>query len=276
MKILLSGASGQLGRSLQTALSNHAVTALVRGQLDIANLQEVREALSAHSPDLVVNAAAFNEVDKAQTDEDAAYRANALGPRNLALAAAERGSRLLHVSSDYVFDGTRRAPYHEYCPPGPISVYGRSKLAGEDAVRDALDRHYVVRTAWLYHVHGRNFPNTILALGRKGPVRVVNDQRGSPTYAPHLAAGIARLIETGAYGTYHLAGLGGASWFELAEALFAKAGIGNPVLPVPASEFPRPAPRPSYSVLATIQDPRILLPPWEEGIEAFVREAGIG
>jgi dTDP-4-dehydrorhamnose reductase len=270
VRVLVAGAAGQLGRSLQAALRGHDVTALDRGRLDIASLESVRAAVKVHAPEIVVNAAAFNEVDRAETDPEPAFRANAVGPGNLALAAAEGNAAMLHVSSDYVFDGASGSPYDERAPTHPLSVYGRSKLAGEGAVRDANPRHYVVRTAWLYHADGRNFPNTMLALAGRPSVRVVSDQVGSPTYAPHLAAAIAKLIATGAYGTYHLAGRGAASWYELTCALYRIAGIETPVEPVATQEFPRPAPRPRYSALTTIQDPRILLPPWEEGLAAFV------
>jgi dTDP-4-dehydrorhamnose reductase len=275
VKILLAGAGGQLGRSLQSVLHGHDVTALDRVRLDIASLESARTAVKAHSPEIVINAAAFNEVDRAEADPELAFRGNALGPGNLALAAAERGAAVLHVSSDYVFDGASRSPYDEHAHTHPLSVYGRSKLAGEEAVRAANPLHYVVRTAWLFHAEGRNFPNTILGLADRPSVRVVSDQIGSPTYAPHLATAIATLIGTGAYGTYHLAGRGAASWYDLTCALYRLAGVETAVEAVTTEEFPRPAPRPRYSALTTIQDPRILLPPWEEGLAAFIRDRSL-
>jgi dTDP-4-dehydrorhamnose reductase len=272
MRILVTGAGGQLGRALPAALGGHEVVGLDRARLDVTRLEDVRLALAAHGPDLVINAAAYNEVDRAEADPEAAFRGNALGPRNLALSTAERGAALLHVSSDYVFDGQRLSPYHEFVAPAPLSVYGRSKLAGEEAVRALNPRHFLVRTAWVYAAEGRNFPLTMLAAARgRDEVRVVSDQYGSPTWAPHLAQGIARLVGTGAFGTYHLAGRGGTSWFELTQALFRAQGLRTAVRPVSTAEFPRPAPRPRYAVLTTWQDPQILLPPWEEGIEELVR-----
>jgi dTDP-4-dehydrorhamnose reductase len=272
MRVLVVGAAGQLGRALGPALAGHEVVARDHTALEIADLDSVRRAIAAARPDLVVNAAAFNEVDRAESDPSPAYRGNALGPRNLALATAERAIPLVHVSTDYVFDGTATAPYHEFDRPNPRSVYGASKLAGEAAVRELNPRHYVVRTAWLYDAGGRNFPRTVLALATKQPsLRVVSDQYGSPTYAPHLAAAVARLIGTGAYGTYHMAGRGGTSWFALTRALFGHFGIERSVEPVSTGEFPRPAPRPRYSVLTTIQEPQILLPSWEEGLAEFAR-----
>jgi len=271
LRILLAGAAGQLGRVLATALRGHAVAAFGRRGLDVTDLAAVHTLVKSHRPDLVLNATAYNDVDGAETDAEAAYRGNALGPRNLALAAAESGAAILHVSTDYVFDGEAGRPYHEYDRPAPLSVYGASKLAGEEAVRVLNPHHYVVRTAWLYSENGRNFPAAILKQAGTAPVRVVGDQFGSPTYAPHLAEAIAALVGTGAYGTYHLAGRGAVSWFELASVLYLRLGISTRVERVTSAEFPRPARRPRFSALTTIQEPRILLPSWEDGLEAFVR-----
>ncbi|MEW6298194.1 MAG: dTDP-4-dehydrorhamnose reductase [Thermodesulfobacteriota bacterium] len=273
MRVLLLGANGQLGRALQEALGEHDCVALDHSRLDIVRLAAVREAVRAYRPDVVLNAAAYNQVDAAEQDAAAAYRVNALGPRNVAVVTAAHRIPVLHVSTDYVFDGTAKRPYHEFDRPNPRSVYGASKLAGEEAVRALNPRHYIVRTAWLYHLWGQNFPKTICELARQSPeVRVVSDQYGSPTYAPHLAAAVAQLLATGAYGTYHLAGRGGTSWFDLTRALYRALGVRTPVRPVATAEFPRPAERPRYSVLTTVQDPEILLPPWEEGVAAFASQ----
>jgi len=272
VRILLTGAQGQLGRALQSRPGPHEVVGLNRTQLDITEGEAVAAAVAAHAPDVVVNAAAYNFMDRAETETERAHRVNALGPRNLAVAASARGIPLLHVSTDYVFDGGSARPYHEDDPTGPLSVYGASKLAGEQAVRETSERHWIVRTAWLYHTEGHNFPRTMLELSAKGPVRVVHDQHGSPTYAPHLATGILQLLETGAYGTYHIAGRGGTSWFELTRALFREAGVAAAVEPVATTDFPRPARRPGYTVLTTIREPPILLPPWQEGLAEFARK----
>ena len=272
MKTLLTGANGQLGQALQAALVQDELVALDHQQLDITQLDPVRRAVQTSCPDLVINTAAYNQVDGAEGDPLAAYRGNALGPRNLALVTAAVGIPLLHVSTDYVFDGASTRPYHEFDCPQPLSVYAASKLAGEEAVRSLNPKHYLVRTAWLYHVVGRNFAKTICALAQQQPeVRVVNDQVGSPTYAPHLATAIAKLVRTEAYGIYHLVNEGAVSWYELTCALYRQLGIATPLRPVSTSEFPRPAKRPVYSVLTTIQDPTILLPPWEKGVAAFVK-----
>jgi dTDP-4-dehydrorhamnose reductase len=274
MRIVLAGAAGQLGRQIQAQGKGHEIAAFTRKDLDIANLADVRAALRAHRPDLVLNAAAFNDVDRAETEPDAAFLGNAIGPRNLALGAAELGAAILHVSTDYVFDGQKTTPYHEYDRPAPLSTYAKSKLAGEIAVKELNPRHYLVRTAWVYEPGGNNFPKTLYALALKQKeVKVVSDVKGSPTSAAHLARAILTLIDTGAFGTYHLTGLGeGASWFDLATCFFRELRLDTALIPVPASAFPRPAPRPRYSVLRTIQQPRILLPPWQEGIAEFARD----
>lgn len=272
MKILLTGAKGQLGQALQHTLASHTVTALDHLQLDITKLIDVRSMIHALRPDVVINAAAYNNVDGAETDPIAAYRGNALGPRNLAIATAAVDIPLLHVSTDYVFDGTSARPYHEFDRPQPISIYAASKLAGEDAVRSLNQKHYLVRTAWLYSAVGKNFAKTICALAQQqSEVRVVNDQVGSPTYVPHLAVAITELIQHGAFGIYHLPNQGAVSWYELTCALYRQLKIMTPVHAITTPELPRPARRPAYSVLTTIQDPAILLPTWEEGVAAFAK-----
>lgn len=274
MKILITGAGGQLGCALQTELAGREVVALPRAELDIIRMDDVRAAVAAHRPTVVVNCAAYTNVDAAETDEAGAFALNAEGPRNLAMAAAECEIPLVQVSTDYVFDGWGNRPCLESDPTNPLSVYGRSKLAGEHAVASLNPRHFIARTAWLYHnkpTNAKNFPKTMLAQSHRESVRVVNDQHGSPTYAPHLAAAIARLIETEAYGIYHLAGSGGTSWFELTRRLYQLFEINTLVEPCGTEQFPRPAKRPRYSVLATVRQAPFLLPPWEEGLEQFAR-----
>ncbi len=273
MKLLVTGASGQLGRQLQRAAGAHTVTAADHHTLDICSLAAAREAVRACRPDVVINAAAYNHVDRAESEPDAAFAANALGPRNLALAAAEVSAAIVHVSSDYVFNGRKGTPYHEFDAPDPLSVYGHSKLAGERAVQQCNPRHYVVRTAWVYEPEGHGFAHTMRRLAAtKREVRVVDDQFGSPTAAEDLARGILRLIETQAYGSYHLAGGGApASWREFAAALFEALQLDCVAVPALSDEFPRPAPRPAYAVLTSVQDPRIELPDWRDGVARFAR-----
>jgi len=271
MKILVTGASGQLGTALQRILvPAHQVFAAAHSDLDITRESDVNSFLDDHAADWLINAAAYNQVDKAETDRDAAFRLNAEGPANLARATAERGIGLVHVSTDYVFDGTLGRPLTESDTPSPRSVYGDSKLAGEREVASANPRHLIVRTAWLYSETGNNFPKTMIRLAAAGDVRVVSDQFGSPTYAGHLAEGILSLLEKEASGLYHLAGSGGTSWFGFTKALFSRFGITVKVTPIPGSEFPRPAKRPACGILETGREPAVVLPPWEEGLDCFV------
>ncbi len=270
MRILVLGGSGQLGRALLPALADHEVLAPPRGRLDLLDAAGVAQALDAFRPHRVVNAAAWTDVDGAEDHPEAAAQANEIGPALLARATAERGIPLLHVSTDYVFDGAAERPYTEEAEPAPLQVYGRTKLAGERRVQEANPAHYIVRTAWLFTPGGRNFASTIPERASHGPLRVVDDQRGSPTFAPHLAAALAKLLLTEAYGVHHLAGTGpGMSWYELARALLAQLGQRARVEPISGREAARPARRPAYSVLGTTRTHGIALPPAEEGIRAF-------
>ncbi|MFZ0676219.1 dTDP-4-dehydrorhamnose reductase [Candidatus Binatus sp.] len=269
MKILIAGASGQLGTCLRGSLRGHQVVPLGRGELDITRLSQIHRILKREQPDLVINAAAFNDVDGAESQITSAYAGNALGPQDLAAETAELRIPLVHVSTDYVFDGSANRPYDEHDLPNPISVYGASKLAGEIAVRELNPRHYIVRTAWLYWESGKGFVLSMCANASKPELRVANDQIGSPTYVPHLADAIARLIETGAYGTYHIAGSGGVSRLKLVSEAFSLLNISTPLRPVSYRVFPVRARRPVYSVLTSVQEPRIALPPWQDGLAEF-------
>lgn len=271
MKILIAGAGGQLGRCLPPALKEHRVVSLVHSELDVARLDDVRMALAQYRPDLVINASAFNQVDGAESRVAEAFTINAVGPRNLAIATAARGIALLHVSTDYVFDGCAQRPYHEFDSTNPLSIYGASKLAGEEAVRSLNHKHYVVRTAWLFWEQGRNFLTLMREIADQQTLSVASDQRGSPTYVPHLARGIARLAQTEAYGTYHLAGRGGTTRLELVRELFRLLAIATPVNPVSRRLFGSAAERPANTILMTIQDPAIELPPWQDGLEEFAQ-----
>jgi dTDP-4-dehydrorhamnose reductase len=269
LKILIAGASGQLGRSLRSSLRGHQVVALTRCELDIARLSQIHRVLKLEQPDLVINAAAFNDVDGAESQITTAYAGNALGPQDLAAETAELGIPLVHISTDYVFDGTSNRPYDENDIPNPLSVYGASKLAGEVAVRGLNPKHYIVRTAWLYWESGKGFVPSMCLNASRPELRVANDQIGSPTYVPHLADAIARLIETDAYGTYHIAGSGGVSRWKLVAEAFSLLNISTPLRPVTHRAFPTRARRPLYSVLTSVQEPRIVLPPWQDGLAEF-------
>ncbi|HEY3717562.1 MAG TPA: dTDP-4-dehydrorhamnose reductase [Jatrophihabitantaceae bacterium] len=251
---LITGAGGQLGSDLRSALAGEDVHAVGHAELDIADSTAVARLVEAFAPDVVVNAAAYTAVDAAESDEDAAYRVNATGPAVLAAALVGTKSRLVHVSTDYVFAGDADRPYEVDDPTGPTSAYGRTKLAGELAVRELLpDTSHVVRTAWVYGATGGNFVKTMARLEReRDTVSVVDDQRGSPTWSADLAAALVELDRSQvAPGTYHCTNTGDTTWFGLTRALFEELGAdGARVLPTTTDAFPRPAPRPAYSVLS--------------------------
>ena len=250
-RYLITGATGMLGRDLQTALAGRNVTALGRSGLDLPDLDAVKAAVAGH--DVVINCAAYTKVDDAETHEDEAYFVNAVGPRNLAVAAAAVGAKLVQVSTDYVFDGTATTPYVENTPHSPISAYGRTKAAGENFVlTENGARSYIVRTAWLYGKNGPNFAKTMLrAAGTRDTLSVVTDQVGQPTWTVDLAAQILLLLDSDApAGIYHGTNSGVASKFDQARDVFALAGLDpERVLPTDSSAFVLPAPRPAYSVL---------------------------
>ena len=269
MRLLVTGAAGMLGRDVVAAAeaAGHDVTALARRDLDIADPAAVRAAVEAARPDAVVNCAAWTDVDGAEENEEQATRVNGAGAGHLAAAAPY----VVHVSSDYVFDGRASEPYAEDDPTGPRSAYGRSKLAGERAVLAAGD-HAVVRSSWLFGHHGRHFVGTMLRLAEdRDEVRVVHDQVGSPTFTGHLAPALLEIAERRAAGVLHVAGGGACSWCELAQATFEAAGADCRAVPVTTAEFPRPAERPAWSVLGSTRADAPVLPPWREGLSAYLR-----
>lgn len=252
MRVLLTGAGGMLGAAVQrTAPSTVELVALRHSDLAIDDAVAVERAVARERPDWIINCAGYTQVDRAEADPDTAHRVNAVGPANLARAARQAGSRLLHISTDYVFDGRATQPYREDAPTGPLSVYGHTKLAGEQAVPRTLpDTHLIVRTQWLFGPGGSNFVATILRLAReRSQVKVVHDQHGRPTYAPDLAAALWQLIACDARGMVHCANEGVATWFEVARAAIAAAGLDTAVEPCTTAELPRPATRPEFSAL---------------------------
>ncbi|MFD0318838.1 dTDP-4-dehydrorhamnose reductase [Streptomyces flavalbus] len=259
MRWLVTGAGGMLGRDTVAALTRRGadVTGLARTALDVTDPDAIERAFTEHRPDIVVNCAAYTAVDAAETDEARALAVNGDGPRLLARACAASGARLLHVSTDYVFDGdARTSPYPEDHPPAPRTAYGRTKLAGERAVLGELPEHAaVVRTAWLYGVHGPSFVRTMMALeASRDTVDVVDDQRGQPTWSADVAerlADLGPLTGPAAHGVFHATGAGEATWYELAREVFRGLGADpDRVRPTTSAAYPRPAPRPAYSVLA--------------------------
>lgn len=251
--VLVLGARGMLGSDLCTALSGRCrLTAWDIEDLDITDHRAVFKAIAGLSPNEVINCAAFTDVDAAEEREAEAMAVNGEAPGHLAAACAAVGARLVHIGSDYVFNGEKASAYVEEDTPNPLGVYGRSKLAGEEAIRAAGGSAAVVRTQWLYGKGGRNFVDSILRLatedGRK-ELRVVNDQFGRPTWSWELATALVKLLESDAEGTYHIAASGECSWFDVAAEIVQACGLAVKVTAVSTSEFPRPAPRPAYSVL---------------------------
>jgi dTDP-4-dehydrorhamnose reductase len=252
--LVILGAQGQVGRALaeQARAGGIAHRALARADCDIADADAVARAVAGSS--WVVNCAAYTAVDRAESDADAAHRVNARGAANVADACAVAGAALVHLSTDYVFDGERARPAREDDPVRPLGVYGASKLAGEAGVRERLARHVILRTSWVFSAHGENFVRTMLRLARSGPeLRVVADQVGGPTAADDIAAAILAIVDAAdragfsGWGTYHFSGAPAASWCDFARAIVA--GTGVPVVPIATADFPRPARRPKNSVL---------------------------
>jgi len=255
-----------LGRDVVAAAGDagHEVAALARADLDITDAAAVRAAVDAHRPDAVINCAAWTDVDGAEANEGEATAINGAGPGNLAAT----GVHLVHVSSDYVFDGTADEPYTESSPTGPQSAYGRSKLAGELAVGGGAA---IVRAAWLFGPHGRNFVDTMRRLGaEREEIAVVDDQVGCPTYTGHLAPALVAVAERRLTGVLHVAGGGTCSWLELAEATFAETGIACRVKPQSTADLGRPAPRPALSALASTRADAPALPHWRDGLRAHL------
>jgi dTDP-4-dehydrorhamnose reductase len=279
MKILVAGRSGQLARALASRRwpGGTSCVALGRPELDVTDEASVAAAVEAQAPDVIVNAAAYTEVDRAETERDTAFALNEGGARHLARTAARHGIPFIHVSTDYVFGGAGNRPWREDDPVAPQGVYAASKLAGEEAVRVECARHVILRTSWLFAAHGQNFVRTMLRLGASGaPVRVVDDQWGCPTPASDLADVIATIAAApGPNGTYHYCGAGAATWHGFAAEIFARAGMTPDLVPITTAGFGAAAPRPAYSVLDADRiwrDYRIAQRPWGEGLDAVLRE----
>jgi dTDP-4-dehydrorhamnose reductase len=265
-----------LGTDLMNAFRPlHDVIGYDRPELDISRPEACLAAVKKLQPDIILNAAAFARVDDCETHEKEAFSVNGYGAGNLSKAAAAAGSLIVHYSTDYVFDGTKKEAYREEDPPNPQSIYGKSKLLGEDLVRRNSPNHLILRTSWLFGRNGPNFIRTIVGAAAKGtPLRVVNDQKGSPTYSRDLAAQTLKMIAAGCRSTYHVTNSGFCTWFELASRAVEWAGLeGVPVTPVSSSEFPRPAPRPANSTLANArlkQEGVSLMRSWEAAAREYV------
>lgn len=280
MRLLVTGAAGMLGHDVCAAAerAGHEPQAIDLPELDITDPAAVPAFLAEHRPEAILNCAAWTDVDGAESHREQAYAVNTQGAGNLARGAAEIGARLLHVSTDYVFDGRApldaqgaARPYVESDPTGPISVYGETKLAGERQVLEASPRHTVARTAWLYGAHGRNFVDTMLRLAdEREAVQVVDDQIGSPTWSGHLAPAVIGLLEREVGGVVHLTGAGAVSWNGFAREIFRQAERPCRVEAVSSEQFARPAPRPAWSVLASERPDVLPMPDWRDGLAGYL------
>jgi len=277
-KIMITGCNGQLGRAMNIALSGRSDVDIVNtdvGELDITDINKTLEFVKEVKPDVIVNCAAYTAVDKAEHDWDLCYKINAIGPRNLSIASSELGSKLVHISTDYVFDGTATHPYVEFDTPNPQGAYGKTKLQGEKMVEQFANKFFIFRTAWLYG-DGNNFVKTMLRLSEShGEVRVVYDQVGSPTSASELAKAIVSQMFTDNYGIFHATCEGDCSWADFTREIYRLAGKSTVVHPITAAEYGAAAPRPAYSILDNYMlrmtsDYRFA--DWHDAIEEYINE----
>jgi dTDP-4-dehydrorhamnose reductase len=269
--ILITGANGMFGQDAAKLFldSGYDVLKATKNDLDVTSLEKVREFFAKNKIDFVLHAAGYTKVDDAETNRDLAFLINAEGAKNVAIASNEKSIPIIYISTDYVFDGEKGAPYLTGDKTNPINVYGASKLAGEEAVKQANPKHYIARTSWLYGQNGKNFVDTMIALSKtQKSLKIVNDQFGCPTWTVDLAEGVKTLIEKNMpFGTYHLCGGGIANWFEFAKKIFEILKIEIEVIPVATTEFPRPAKRPKFSAMENGS----ALGDWEDGLNQYLR-----
>lgn len=277
MKILVTGANGQLGQELVCQLEkmNVELISFTKSELDICHLESVLKTVNEIQPQIIINAAAYTKVDQAEKDKELAFSVNAYGQRNLAIAAEKVDAKVCYVSTDYVFGGDSTEPYEEHALVNPIGVYGKSKYAGEQLTQTLSTKYFIVRTAWVYGEYGPNFVKTMLRLAsERDELGVVSDQVGSPTYTVDLAAFIIELVQTEKYGVYHCTNSGSCSWYEFAQAIFEESNLTIKVNPLTTEQYPTPAKRPSYSVLADTAIKSNGLTPmrhWKDGLKAFLK-----
>ncbi len=283
-KILLTGVTGQVGQELQkTLVPLGEIVSVTRQDLDLTEPEQIRRAIAELKPDLLVNAAAYTAVDKAENESKLATSINGVAPTIMAESAQKLGATLVHISTDYVFNGQNYTPYTEEDPPAPLGVYGKSKLMGEEGVRNNCDHHIILRTAWVYGSRGHgNFVKTMLRLGaEREQLRVVSDQIGSPTWSYDIATAITRLVSQSVTGTYNFSSSGVASWYDFAVAIFSEAErLGFPlkikeIVPITTAEYPTPTQRPAYSVLSKVKITQTLgnYPAhWQESLQQMLSE----
>jgi dTDP-4-dehydrorhamnose reductase len=291
MKILITGAKGQLGKKLIETLSDHELILTDSQEMDITDKSRVEEVIAKEQPDFIIHTAAYTAVDKAEEMKELCYKVNALGTKNLAEVAKENDTTLLYISTDYVFDGLGHTSLKETDPTSPVNYYGETKRDGEKFIEDICQKYYILRTAWLYGElpkdhPGSNFVETMLKLAKENPeVKVVNDQIGSPTYTKDLCNVIKSIVDRSSengqritdnvipFGTYHVSGEGEASWYDFAKEIFTQTGTKVKLTPIPTSEFPRPAKRPAYSYLSKDKLKAAGLPirPWQEALTEYLK-----
>jgi dTDP-4-dehydrorhamnose reductase len=276
MKVLVTGSAGMLAKDLITCLSQreYEILAPPEDEFDITDLAAIRSVVDQCKPELVINCAAYTKVDEAEKEELQALTINGYGVQNICLVCQENDIPLVHFSTDYIFDGAKESPYTIYDEPNPASAYGRSKLLGERYVLWLLNKFYLIRTSWLFGHYGRNFIETVLELGqREKQISMVNDQKGCPTWAYHLAQAVADLIETQRYGIYHITNSEPTTWFDFAREILRLSGKDIEVIPVTTDQFPRPARRPLNSVLDPFPLHQVLgreMPSWREALEEYL------
>ena len=278
MRVLVTGSAGMLAKDLIPCLiqAGHLPIAPPESDLDITSLRAIKTAAEAAHPEVIINCAAYTKVDQAEREERLATAINGLAVQNLCLVCQERGIPLVHFSTDYVFDGRKETPYAIYDQSNPINAYGRSKLLGEQYVLWLLTRFYLVRTSWLFGLHGNNFIETMLGLAKtRRQVSVVNDQKGCPTWTQHLSEAVVSLIESGRYGVYHATNSEPTTWFEYAKEIFRVADTGTEVLPIATEQYPTPAKRPKNSVLDPFPLPEVVgrqMPTWQAAVHQYLKE----
>lgn len=285
MRVTIIGSQGQLGHDLSLSLTKegHQITGLTHQQILIEEMTSIEAALDHSLPELVINTAAYNKVDQAESSPEDAFAINALGPRNLALYCHRKNIRLMHISTDYVFglDSTRQISYNELDAPGPLSVYGQSKLAGEYFVRAICPQHYVIRTCGLYGIAGKtgngNFVETMLRLGReRDELSIINDQHCTPTSTQDLSMAISHLIQTDRFDLYNITNEGQTTWYELARAIFDIAGINVKTKAITTEQYNAPAERPRFSVLDCSKLKKVCdfsLPHWKDALETYLKSS---
>ncbi len=272
MKVLVTGANGMLGQDLCPTLqdSGYEVIETDVKTLDITDFDMVQKVLNSEKPDIVIHCAAYTNVDKAEEDYDTVFKINVLGTQNVAKAAAQINGAMLYISTDYVFDGTKKEAYLPDDVPNPINKYGQTKLEGELAVEEYCPKHFIVRTSWLYGIHGKNFVETMISLADKPELKVVDDQIGCPTWTMELSDAIIKILSQGKYGKYHVCGSGKTSWYGFAKEIFKLAGLDVNIKPCTSDEFSRPAKRPNNSVMKNYKDVKISTRSWQKALADYM------